>query len=259
MFCPKCGAAVLEEQKFCKLCGTNIQLVQSAINRSDDTLWQLGIDVEALKRNAMDFAKSIKSGLSGIGATACNKPYGTEATTKIQRDLERKTRAQERRLERQKQRQLPRPKEWMAYSWQHNLRNGLISLFSGAGLIALFYYIGRAAIDNGTITDIEEAARHQIRGLEILANLLWLLGLPSVLKGIAQIIYAAFFGESMATLAERFMPKETPPAEQRNTGPITQPSLAEPPPSLFDTPPSVTEHTTQFFEEAKPRAKQESN
>jgi len=67
-----------------------------------------------------------------------------------------------------------------------------------------------------------------------------------VLKGLAQILYAAFFGESLATLAERFIPQAEP---ERTTSGFE--SLAEPPSS-------VTEHTTQFFEESRPRPSSET-
>ena len=76
---------------------------------------------------------------------------------------------------------------------------------------------------------------------------IWLLPLISALKGVAQIIYAAFFGESMGTLAERF----TPPLR------LEQPKIEQELPSndtadFSEPPPSVTEHTTKIFEEAQP-------
>jgi len=37
-----------------------------------------------------------------------------------------------------------------------------------------------------------------------LVRMVWMIALLPMLKGLAQIFYAAFFGESMATLTERF-------------------------------------------------------
>ena len=151
----------------------------------------------------------------------------------------------------------------MSYSWQHNLRNGLVSLFWGTGLGIVLYYLGRTVLDNGLIGQLEEATGKQIQGLEPLVRMIWLIALLPVLKGLAQIIYAAFFGESMATLAERFTPQpaalqEAPASIRQDTAPVGQPEPAR----VFDAPsgppPSVTEHTTHIFEEAPPQAKRET-
>jgi hypothetical protein len=202
-----------------------MQLVDDAINRSDDTLSQFGIDVEALKRNATEFIKNMKAGMSGAKTQAGDwKEWHHQKQQKRERD-----------------RSLPKPKDWLPYSWQHNLKHGLISLFSGAGLGLLIYYLGRTAINQGTIADIETAAGQHIRGLEQIISLLWMVALIPVLKGLAQIIYAAFFGQSVTVLAEKFLPQPQP---ERTTSGFD--SLSEPPSS-------VTEHTTQFFEERQPR------
>lgn len=220
---------MIEGQKFCKACGTNMQLVSDAINRSDDTLSQFGIDVEALKRNATEFVNNMKAGI------------GVKGDWKSKENVAN-------RQKRERERQLPRPKDWLPYSWQHNLKHGLISLFTGAGLGFLLYYIGRVMINEGTIADIEAAAGQQIRGLATLMSLLWMVGLIPVLKGVAQIIYAAFFGESLSKLAEKFLPPPQPEPERTTSG------FAR----LDEPMPSVTEHTTQFFEETSPQPRRET-
>jgi hypothetical protein len=218
------------------MCGTNMQLVTDAINRSDDTLSQFGIDVEALKRNATEFVKNMKAGLAGKG------------DWKNKERLERHQEHLERRQRRERERNLPKPKDWLPYSWQHNLKHGLISLFTGAGLGFLLYYLGRVMIGEGTIEDIETAAGHHIRGLATLVSLIWLIALIPVLKGLAQIIYAAFFGESLSKLAEKFLPPPQVESDKTTSG---FERLEEPVPS-------VTEHTTQFFEETSPQPRRET-
>jgi hypothetical protein len=78
--------------------------------------------------------------------------------------------------------------------------------------------------------------------------MIWLVALIPVLKGIAQILYAAFFAESIASLTERFLPPQ--PVEHR-------PAVQEYIP-LNETPTSVTERTTQFFDDASTPANRES-
>jgi zinc ribbon protein len=245
MFCPRCGVETAEGQKFCKGCGTSMQVVSDAMAGNDDPngLGQLKIDVETLKRSAIDFGQSLKAGIASSAATGA-RYAGNEL------------RAYKRR-EKQEPR-IPKPKEWLGYSWQHNLKNGLISVFSGAGMGALFYYLGRVLIEDGTIRSIQEASGKSIAGLEHLVSLAWLLALMPVLKGLAQIIYASFFAESIATLSERFAPRLTgSPAvtEPINSAPRAAGEAASTPPVLDEPPASVTEHTTQFFEERSPAAK----
>src|SRR3989442_393522 len=61
MFCPKCGGEATDGQRFCKACGTNLQLINDAI-RPGAPQGPFGIDVETLTRNAREFAESWKKG-----------------------------------------------------------------------------------------------------------------------------------------------------------------------------------------------------
>ena len=61
MFCPKCGSESLETQRFCKACGTNLQLINDALRTGDTPQGPFGINVDELTKNAVDFAKSWKT------------------------------------------------------------------------------------------------------------------------------------------------------------------------------------------------------
>jgi hypothetical protein len=245
MFCPRCGAEAFEEQRFCKSCGTKLQLIHDALKAGESGSSFYGLDVEAFKKSAVEFARSWKTGLEGAAAEA-----GRHRERSSRRVIER---AAARDLRRQiRQQNLPRPKEWMSYSWQHNLKNGLISLFGGAGFGFVLYYLSMIAINEGVLDRLEEATQGRVHGLEPLVRFLWLFALIPVLKGLAQIIYAACFAESMATLSDRFTVKLPPePA-----------SIHQPPAPKAEeqsaAPASVTEHTTQFFDDAQPRVSRES-
>lgn len=267
MFCPKCGAESVEGQRFCKACGTNLQLIHDALRSGDSPQGPFGINVEELAKNAKDFAESWKKSWSGAG--------GRERTGHGQRVIGLKvdqahidsmrTARQLRRQAREEARlrNLPRPKEYMSYSWQHNLRNGLLSLFWGGGFGFLLYYLGQTAINEGLIKQLEESSNGHVHGLEPLVRIIWLLALLPVLKGLAQIVYAAFFGESMATLTERFTPPmaalpEPSPAIRQDTAPVAQQDTARSYEPSVEPPPSVTERTTHIFEDEKSRAQRES-
>src|ERR1041385_5413016 len=138
MFCPKCGSESVEAQRFCKACGTNLQLINNALGGSDKPF---GIDVDALARNGKEFAESWKTSFSGAHMRVGHRGVTEEAKDKIRaaRDLKRQVREEARRQN------LPKPREYMGYSWQHNLKNGLISLVSGCGLGVFLYYFNQNA------------------------------------------------------------------------------------------------------------------
>jgi hypothetical protein len=267
MFCPKCGSKALEEdQRFCKACGTNLQAVNNALERGEGKTGVLNsivksvkenVDVEAIVKNVKESVGDIKiNHHQRSSAQDIKKAIRDKAGRKGQYDhwLEyekTKTKVAEEKA-RRKELQTPKPKEWLAYSWQHNLKHGLISLLSGAGLGFFFYYLGRAAIDSGVIQQIEAQAGHPVNGLEQLFRLVWLISIFPMLKGLGQIIYAAFFAESIATLAERFAPRsEAPQTDPINQSRTTAPQAFVSPTmqALEEPPPSVTEGTTKFFEE----------
>ncbi|HJZ68784.1 MAG TPA: zinc ribbon domain-containing protein [Blastocatellia bacterium] len=260
MFCPKCGGEAPDGQRFCKACGTNLQLINDAI-RPGTQQGPFGIDVETLTRNAKEFAESWKKGWSGHGGQrviGLKIPQSRTESLRAARQLRRQAREEARR------RNLPKPKEYMSYSWQHNLRSGLMSLFWGTGLGVFLYYISRTAIDEGLIKAIEESSNGHVQGLEPLARMIWLIALLPILKGLSRIIYAAFFAESMATLTERFTPPpalpEPSPALRQNTAPVASQETAPRDFEPFSEPrPSVTEHTTHIFEEPQEKAKSETH
>jgi zinc-ribbon domain len=253
MYCPKCGSEATENQRFCKLCGTNIQLIHDTLKGNDSLQSPFGIDVDKLTQNAVEFAKSWKSGWH----EQWNTHTGPGQARPTARQLKKQV------LEEARLRNMPKPKEWLSYSWQHNLKDGLMSLFSGVGLGILLYYLGQEAINSGVIRDISELSARQAEAIERGLRWVWLIGLLPSLKGMAQIIYAAFFGESIATLTARFTTPHRELASDQDSGPIirdhaTSPSIQHQDAQqnfegMNDPPSSVTERTTHIFDSTQPK------
>src|SRR2546423_7817906 len=149
MYCPKCGADSLEGQKFCKACGTNLQLVSDALGKGEDTLGKLRVDVDEILKSAVDIGKSFKA-----SRHAKRTWQGFAGSDDPRRDTQS--------LEEKRRRNLPKPKEYLSYSWQHNLRNGLRSLFGGAGLGVALYYIGQNIVTWGGLRNIPELTEKQV-------------------------------------------------------------------------------------------------
>jgi hypothetical protein len=269
MFCPKCGAeAIAEDQRFCKSCGINLEVVNHALERDKSKTSVLGVNVSNIVQSVKDnidvetLVKNVKESVGDMTINRDSRPPSRRHPRKRADREDRyehwlkyeeaKTRVEEEKAKRQQLR-TPKPKEWLAYSWQHNLKSGLISILTGAGLGALLFYLGRVAIDAGVIQTIETEAQHPINGLEQAFRLVWLIAAFPILTGLGKIIYAAFFAESIATLADRFAPRiivDSSPEGQppsRDTAPqgFVSPTMD----ALSEAPPSVTEGTTKFFED----------
>jgi hypothetical protein len=234
MFCPKCSVEALDGQRYCKACGTHLQMIYDALGTSDNK-GIYGIDVEALSRNARKFAESWKAGWSN--STAESKPAKL-TTAPVEKP----------------QKNLPKPKDWLRYSWQHNLRDGLLSLFGGLGFGLVMYHIGRQPFIRDLLQSIEPLARNNvdIDAITRLAGYIYLFAAIPVLKGLGQIIYAALFAESIARLTERFIPQ---PVQMIAAPPSGFPLSQEEPSGrdfdhLKEPVSSVTEHTTKIIDDA---------
>jgi hypothetical protein len=266
MYCPKCGTEAVEGQRFCKACGTNLQLIINIVKGGGKGPGPWNLDPEELKRNVTDFVDSWKKGFHHEHAGKWKadweqfqkgRPYRQST-----RELRRKTREELRR------RNLPQPGQWMKYSRQHNFKEGLMSLFGGAGMSYVFFKVGQEVLNSGIIHEIPNIKDAQAHGLDMLARLFWLFMLIPAVKGLGQLIYATFFAESMATLSERFTipadqlsldDRATEPVVERNTAPQAAVSASTRDFERLNEPPaSVTENTTQFFEEARAQRRRES-
>src|SRR5215831_20335025 len=235
MFCPKCGGDSFEGHKFCKARGANLQLVSDALSGGDDTLGQLRADMENLKRSFVESSRSVGRaarkewrraahqaraqgwavpaswGASGAGSGVKARGSSSKDTVLYNDSgaLEPMALVDKR---------LPKPKEWLRYSRQHNVKEGLLSLLGGAAMGGVFYYFGHLVIESGALADLE--AKGNIHGLEPLAAMIWLLAAIPVLKGLGQIAYGLLFAEPIKKLADRFAPTiiQVPQAQQSQTG-----------------------------------------
>ena len=269
MFCPTCAVEATEGQKFCKSCGQNLEIVNSALGRGDDTLAQLRVDLDGLKANLMQGGKSIGEAVrkevqkyarqnwryqhrsrrtgpnlrwEGVGQANCSDTNKINQVTGAQ--------------EVDPEVYLPRPKEWLRYSRQHNLRDGLISLLGGAAAGFVLYYLGQIVIHGGVLESLE--SRYGVRGVDQVVVKAWLIALIPVLKGFGQILYAVLFAESIKSIARSYKPEPLPVQPVKEREPLSSGAAEVTEPNLM-TPASVTERTTNILDRSEPRMASESH
>lgn len=270
MFCPKCAVESTEGQKFCKACGTNLELVNNALGSGDDTLAQLRIDLDGLKVSLMQGGKSIGDAVR------------REAQKYARHNWRHQRRARARRtdpnlwwegLNHSKSNEtgkidaattspapdpevyLPRPKEWLKYSRQHNLRDGLVSLLGGGAAGFVLYYLGQIVIQAGVLESLD--SRYGVKGVDQVVAMAWLIALIPVLKGFGQLLYAIFFAESIKSIGRSYRADSTPqPMRAPAPLPAQSPEVTEP---NLSPPASVTERTTNILDKPEQRIASESH
>lgn len=274
LICPRCGTQTLEiDQRFCKNCGTDLRAVKAVLEKGDSKsegnkdFKSMAMDVastiaETIKENVNNVAvNKNQRGARPQSASAIRKQADMEKLYKWKDDLEHaRELKREARMKRREARQaelakpqMPKPKEWLAYSRQHNLKYGLITMLGGGGFGLFLYYASKLALESGLVQQIEEVAQqHPVVGLEFGLRVIWMIAAIPVLKGLGQLIYAAFFAESIKTLAERFAPPVPAQLPEKNFVKDTAPQNSSPIfASVIEPPMSVTEGTTKFFEESE--------
>ena len=286
MFCPTCGVDSPEGHKFCKACGTNLQVVSDAIKDGGDTLGQLRLDLDGLKRTFASSGKAIRDEArravrnAKYGGRRRGRHWGNwegwqgwpagqasqsgDNTRPVTQESVQAPTTEELTMAGPSglPRGLPRPKEWLRYSKQRNIRDGLVSLLAGGGFGFFLYYLGVQVMNSGSIDGI--AASSHVHDLDKLLRtvipLLWLLSAPTILKGIGQLFYGLFFAESISKIAAAFgaaiRPTVAPPREIASApSAVTSPKTSWEKAGDYTTgsvpsPASVTENTTNILEKA---------
>jgi hypothetical protein len=262
MFCPTCAVEATEGQKFCKSCGQNLEVVNNALGRDDDTLAQLRMDLDGLKTGMKSIGEAVRREVQRYSRQSWR--YNRRSGRHHHPNLWWEGLDQSRSAETGKmtpasttpvdpELYLPRPKEWLKYSRQHNLRDGLISLLGGAAFGFVLYYLGQIVIQAGVLESLE--SRYGVRGIDQVVAMAWLIALIPVLKGFGQLIYGVFFAESIRNIARSYKSESVQPVKEPQALPIQPAEITEP---NLSAPASVTERTTNILDKSEPRMASES-
>ena len=201
MYCPKCAAQAVPNQRFCRSCGTNLGVILDAIEGK-----QPGpIDFEALKNNLRELGANLRAGFEQASAQikntkrldqtppapvnqAVNFPPPQVVLADLARDLKQSVKVEISK---------GLGKVRMANSRKYSLQQAMLSIFGGSAWMVAWFYILNSVQSSGLIASIEqvifEQTGNQIHGLEGLVRLLWLLGLINVARGMAHLVNGIFF------------------------------------------------------------------
>ena len=208
MFCPQCGTESSSGLQYCRQCGANLKVIGKAVTLSEAIARSDRGPLPKLKEmmkklNMEEVSEEVSTALDQMHQEMV-KDSGTLIGVKVSKKKEkRQPTAQERR--------------------EKHITHGLISLFSGIGLMIFLYFLS-----NSLVLRVPEDIRAQVPfDIDSAVRIIWLVGLMPALTGVGRIL-AGLSIRRDATL----------PFEQSST-------TNELPPKY--EPASVTERTTHIL------------
>jgi hypothetical protein len=240
-YCPRCATSAIPGQRHCRNCGIKLDVIQDAIEGRRGPL-----DFETLKKDLRDLGSSLRSGFEEAGI----KIKQTQKLSKKPRPLASHA-VNMPNWSKEFNKALRKVKA--ANTRKYSLQQATLSIFGGGAMIAVWYTLLKVAADSGLLQSLEliilEHTGHSVTGLVQLVQLLWLLGLIPIARGVAHLINGIFIvprnveereDESYATPAYVY-------ASPVAAGDASTNDLREEP--TADPPPSVTEEETVRLEQ----------
>ncbi len=271
LFCPRCSSQIVDDQNYCRNCGLKLHLI---VNAMKDPPHRGQFDFESLKSDLRDLGSSLRMGFEEAQNTLKNTRKLNKAPAQAQdwsREVHKAVWSREvsEVLKHHIDKALKKAKA--AHSRRHSLQQATLSLFGGGATMAVWYYLLQAATNSGLLQNLQmvilEKTGVWIDGLIPVIQMLWLLGLIPVTRGVAHLINAIFFApkpekqsEPQTGFTPDFAPAWTPNSTSNSEQNYIQPTpayvSAVADPATKDmgserTPqpqPSVTEEATLRFE-----------
>jgi hypothetical protein len=234
MYCPKCGTESSAEQRFCRSCGSNLKVIGKAV--------ALG---EVIARSDRGPMLKIKEMMESAKIKKTTDDV-SQALDKMGQDISQQSP--------ENNRQLP---WWMQFKdtrtpeqrREQHLVKGIVSLFSGIGLMIFLYYLSSAIV----LKIPPETLAKLPFEIEPVVKMIWLIGLIPALSGLGRILAGLMIKiPSPRSLEE----KEAQTVINERVNP--QPSINETAGRFLHEgqPLSVTEHTTEMLDQKIPVARQ---
>ena len=238
MFCPQCGTESSSGLQFCRSCGANLKVIGKAVTLS-----------EAIARSDRGPVPKIKEMMNSLKIQ--------QVTDDISRALDQmnqeivddsgflkpmQPKNFEGMVKSRYQKRREKKENTAAQRRESHITHGLISLFSGLGLMIFLYFLSSSIV----LRIPEHILADAPFDIDSVVGIVWLVGLMPALTGIGRIL---------AGLSIRPEPLDTSNnlrsaiSDLRTTNELDQPNQAAQmngPADMYE-PPSVTERTTNIL------------
>ena len=169
MFCPQCGTESSTGQQYCRQCGANLKVIGKAVTLS-----------EAIARSDRGPLPKLKEMVKKLNMDEVSEEIST-AMDQMHQEMVKHS-GTLKAVKPWKRKPPPTPQERK----EKQITHGLVSLFSGIGLMIFLYYLAGVLV-----LRIPEDVRAQMPfEIEPVVRIIWLVGLLPILTGLARILAA---------------------------------------------------------------------
>lgn len=229
MFCPQCGLESSTGLQFCRSCGANLKVIGKAVSLSEAIArtdrgplpkikeMMKSLKIEHVSEEISRALDQMNQEIVRNSGSLANAKSG-HLERKLERNIERLTRRQRREKTAQQRR-------------ESQIVHGLISLFSGVGLMIFLYFLSSALILKLPPHIVDQAPFE----IAPVVQMIWLVGLVPTLTGLGRILAGLTIRPEPKALVEIPAPLiEAPSTETSELPPRYEPT-------------SVTERTTNIL------------
>jgi len=221
MFCPRCANQIADNQNYCRNCGLKLDVIVE--HMQDRPRGQF--DFETLKRDLRDLGSSIRAGFEEAHSTIkkTRKLNKTPAPPAPASPQDWSSEISKAVWSHQFEKALKKMK--LAHSRKYSLQQATLSIFAGGAMMAVWYYLLEAATNSGWLQNLDLILMEKVdpqmgglvAGLVPVIQMLWMLGLIPVARGVAHLINGIFFApkpEKEQAPQVGFAPDFAPPSPQ---------------------------------------------
>jgi hypothetical protein len=215
MYCPKCATQIVDNQRFCRNCGLKLDLIVDAVEGRRGG----PIDFETLKRDIVDFGAGLRSsfeeahnaikhtrklrkGQLNVGAPTPTHMSPQDWSSEISKAV----------WSHEFQKALKKTK--VAHSRKYSLQQATLSIFGGGAMITVWFYLLEAATNSGLLNTLEatiaDKTNAPIFGLVPVIQMLWMLGLIPIARGVAHLFNGIFLAPKAEKEPEPSIPNLSP-------------------------------------------------
>jgi hypothetical protein len=218
MYCPQCGTESPAALQYCRVCGSNLKVIGKAVSLS-----------EAIARSDRGPLPKIREMVKSFKVDHVTEEV-SRALDHMNQEIAQISPQPKSKAERRYSINL-RKKKTAAEKRENHLSKGVVSLFSGMGMMVFLYFLSTALVLKLPPHIIDQIPFE----VDAVVKIIWLFGLLPATAGLGHIIAGLLIRPE----------RQPPPQLDRATSPpreLSDRPLSNPVPT------SVTDHTTNLLE-----------
>lgn len=233
MFCPQCGTESSSGLQFCRACGANLKVIGKAVSLSEAIARMDRGPLPKIK----EMMKSLKIEQVSEEVSRALDQMNQEIVKNSGSLVSMKPKSFEEMVQSRYERHSGKKEKTAAQRRESHIVHGLISLFSGVGLMIFLYFLSSALVLKLPERILAEAPFQ----IDPVVRIIWLVGLLPALTGVGRILAGLTIRPEPAALHEEAYQANDPESEISDLK-----ATNELPPARYE-PASVTEHTTNIL------------